>query len=180
MRRSFLLAMAALVALAFAGCAKKGALIEPGAGEGPSARTETVTEERSQQVASLSREDVSGKYIEDVSTSSKFDDIYFDFDEYSIKDGDKPTLNNLSSWLMKNDAKIIIEGHCDERGTDEYNLGLGDRRANAAKQYLVASGVSPSRIDIVSFGEEKPQCSEKTESCWSKNRRGHFVLLMPK
>lgn len=140
--------------------------------------TETVTEKEGQQMAQMPKEDVSGKYME--TNTAEFNDIYFDFDMYNIKDESKPTLRNLSSWLSDRNAKVIIEGHCDDRGTDEYNLGLGDRRANSTKQYLVAAGVSPNKIETISYGEERPQCSEKNESCWSKNRRAHFVILLPK
>jgi len=141
--------------------------------------TENVTEDQ-QQMAMMGKEDISGKYIEDSATSAQFNDIYFDFDMYSIREDAKPALKDLAAWLSGNNAKVIIEGHCDERGTTEYNLALGDRRANATKQYLTASGVSANKIETISYGEEKPQCEEKTESCWSKNRRAHFVVLLPK
>jgi len=75
------------------------------------------------------------------------------------------------------DAKILVEGHTDERGTNEYNLALGDRRANAVKDYLVSLGVSSSRIETISYGEEKPLCMGSDEECWQKNRRAHFVVM---
>lgn len=181
MRKVFLFVLLGLMAAFMtAGCAKKGALItEPGA-EGRAMRgTETVTEE-SPQIAKLGKEDITGKYIEDVAVSVEFEDIHFDFDRYNIRDDARPTLDNLSSYLAGKDAKVIIEGHCDERGTDEYNLALGDRRAQSTKQYLMASGVSPDRIETVSYGEEKPLCGEKNESCWFENRRAHFIILVPK
>lgn len=140
--------------------------------------TTTVTEDGKQRMEQMPKEDVSGKYIETQTT--EFNDIYFDFDMYNIKDESKSTLKDLSSWLSENNAKVIIEGHCDERGTDEYNLGLGDRRANSTKQYLVATGVSSNKIETISYGEERPQCTDKNESCWTKNRRAHFVILLPK
>jgi len=71
--------------------------------------------------------------------------------------------------------KVTVEGHCDERGSTEYNLGLGDRRANAVKQYIVSLGVAADRVNVVSFGKEKPFCMESNEACWQQNRRGHFV-----
>ncbi|MEK7851936.1 MAG: peptidoglycan-associated lipoprotein Pal [Deltaproteobacteria bacterium] len=105
------------------------------------------------------------------------EDIHFDFDKYDIKGKDRETLKLLSEWLLKNkDPKIQIEGHCDERGSNDYNLALGDRRAYSAKQYLVTLGVSESRINTVSYGEEKPLCAESGEDCWWKNRRGHFSI----
>jgi peptidoglycan-associated lipoprotein len=125
-------------------------------------------------------EDITGKYIEDTKLSANFDDVYFNFDKYNIREDAKPTLRDLASWLSQKDAKVIVEGHCDERGTDEYNLGLGDRRSNSTKQYLVASGVSSNKIETISYGEEKPLCTQKSEGCWSKNRRAHFIVLLPK
>ncbi len=107
-----------------------------------------------------------------------FKDIHFDFDKYDIRPDAKPVLERIATWLLKNQsAKVSIEGHCDERGTNEYNLALGDRRAKAARDYLVALGVSSNRIEVISYGEEKPLCTEKTEECWAKNRRAHFVVL---
>ncbi len=105
-------------------------------------------------------------------------DIHFDFDMYDVRDEDKPVLRAIADWMVKNgSATLMIEGHCDERGTNEYNLGLGDRRAKAVKDYLVALGVSASRLQTVSYGEERPLCTESTEECWAKNRRAHFVVL---
>jgi peptidoglycan-associated lipoprotein len=107
-----------------------------------------------------------------------FKDIHFDFDRYSIEDADRGLLKSIAAWMRKNtSAKLTIEGHCDDRGTNEYNLALGDRRAKAVKDYLVSLGVPSSRIDTISFGEEKPLCTEQTEECWAKNRRAHFVVL---
>ena len=108
---------------------------------------------------------------------TKFRDIYFDYDKYTIEDNAKPLLKQLSATLLKNQKiKVLIEGHCDERGTAEYNIALGDRRANAARQYLSALGILPSRIQIISYGKEKPICTESNAKCWAKNRRDHFVF----
>ncbi len=107
-----------------------------------------------------------------------FQDVLFDFDKYSINDQYKPGLKSAASWMLKHsEAKLSVEGHCDERGTNEYNLALGDRRAKAVKDYLVSLGVSSAKIDSVSFGEEKPLCAEHTEECWTKNRRAHLVVI---
>ncbi len=107
-----------------------------------------------------------------------FRDVSFDYDKYDIMDEFKPALKSLSSYMINNaDMKLSIEGHCDDRGTNEYNLALGDRRAKAVKDYLVSLGVPSSRIDTLSYGEEKPLCTEQTEECWAKNRRAHFVVL---
>jgi peptidoglycan-associated lipoprotein len=74
-------------------------------------------------------------------------------------------------------ARLSIEGHCDERGTNEYNLALGDRRAKAVKDYLTSLGVASGRMDVISYGEERPACTDQSEACWAKNRRAHFVVL---
>lgn len=101
-------------------------------------------------------------------------DVYFDFDRYDIKNAAKPVLREMATWLTDSDATVLIEGHCDDRGTNEYNLALGDRRASSVKSFLISSGVPARKIETVSFGEEKPVCSEETEDCWSKNRRAYL------
>jgi peptidoglycan-associated lipoprotein len=103
--------------------------------------------------------------------------IYFDFDKSVIRPGDAKILDASAAWLKQNSNQLLlIEGHCDERGTNEYNLALGDRRAKAAMNYLVAQGISADRMTIVSYGEERPVCSEHTEACWAKNRRDQFMV----
>jgi peptidoglycan-associated lipoprotein len=105
-------------------------------------------------------------------------DIHFDFDKYDIRRGDAEILKANAALLMQYPkVKIQAEGHCDERGTNEYNLALGERRANAAKKYLISLGVSSDRISVISYGEEKPADAGHNEEAWSKNRRGHFVIL---
>jgi peptidoglycan-associated lipoprotein len=104
-------------------------------------------------------------------------DIYFDFDKYEIRAGDAKMLDANAAWLKSNpDHLVLIEGHCDERGTNEYNLALGERRAKSTMNYLVAQGVQANRITIISYGEERPVCTEHTEECWAKNRRAHFLV----
>ncbi len=105
-------------------------------------------------------------------------DVLFDFDRYDIRDDAKPVLKELAATLLNNrNIKIIIEGHADNRGTNEYNFGLGDRRANSVREYLIVFGISSGRIETISYGEERPVCNEQTEECWAKNRRAHFVLI---
>jgi peptidoglycan-associated lipoprotein len=109
--------------------------------------------------------------------SPNLKDIHFDFDKYDIRPGDAKILDANAAWLKQNaNTLVLIEGHCDERGTNEYNLALGERRAKAAMNYLVAQGVQANRITIISYGEERPVCTEKTEECWAKNRRAHFLV----
>jgi peptidoglycan-associated lipoprotein len=104
-------------------------------------------------------------------------EVYFDFDKYDIRPEDAKTLDANATWLKSNgDNLVLIEGHCDERGTNEYNLALGERRAKATMNYLVSQGIQANRITIISYGEERPVCTEKTEACWAKNRRANFLV----
>ncbi len=104
--------------------------------------------------------------------------VYFDFDRSFIKDDAKAVLRANAAWLKAHPkATTKIEGNCDERGTKEYNQALGQRRAASAKKYLTDLGISGKRISLISFGKEKPVCSESTEACWQKNRRDDFVVL---
>ena len=104
-------------------------------------------------------------------------DIHFDFDRYDIRPGDAKILDANAAWLKAHrDDLILIEGHCDERGTSEYNVALGERRAKAAMSYLAGQGVQTSRISLISYGKERPGCTEHNEACWARNRRVHFLV----
>ncbi len=101
------------------------------------------------------------------------DTVHFAYNEYNIEDNDKATLQRQATWLAKYPSvRVTVEGDCDERGTREYNLALGARRANAVKEYLVSLGISAARVDTISYGKEHPVCSESTEDCYAQNRRG--------
>lgn len=103
-------------------------------------------------------------------------DAYFDYDKADIRADARDALGKTADFLRKYpQIKVTIEGHCDERGSTEYNLALGDRRASAVKQYLVSLGISADRMNTISYGKEKPFCSDHDETCWQQNRRGHFV-----
>jgi peptidoglycan-associated lipoprotein len=103
-------------------------------------------------------------------------DIYFDYDRYDLRPGDQATIAANAAFLKAHASiRFTIEGHCDERGSTEYNLALGDNRANAARDALVKAGVPASQIKTVSYGKEKPFCMEHDESCWQQNRRAHFA-----
>jgi peptidoglycan-associated lipoprotein len=102
--------------------------------------------------------------------------IYFDFDKYDVRPNDAKILDGNAAWLKTNaDNLVLIEGNCDERGTAEYNLALGEKRAKAAMNYLVAQGIQANRVTIISYGKERPVCAEKTEACWAQNRRDNFL-----
>lgn len=133
---------------------------------------EKITEQR---LAKIESEE---EIIQAKEESGRFSDINFDFDKYDIRPDAKSVLEEVASWMLKNTAaKLLIEGHCDERGTNEYNLALGDRRGKAARDYLIALGVASNRIEMISYGEEKPFCTDQTEECWAKNRRAHFIIV---
>jgi peptidoglycan-associated lipoprotein len=104
-------------------------------------------------------------------------DAYFDYDKADIRADAKDALAQTAQFLRSNaDVKVVIEGHADERGSTEYNLALGDRRAAAAKQFLVSLGLTADRMETVSYGKERPFCSASNDECWQQNRRAHFVL----
>ena len=104
-------------------------------------------------------------------------DVHFDFDRYTIRSQDRAALDANARWLKSNaGALLLIEGHADERGTNEYNLALGERRAKATRDQLAERGIPTSRVTILTYGEERPLCTERTEGCWAKNRRAHFLV----
>lgn len=104
-------------------------------------------------------------------------DINFDFDRYDLRPDAREILKGHAAWLKANpQSRVEVEGHCDERGTSEYNLALGAKRAESAKRYLIDLGISPSTLSTISYGEELPLCREQNEACWAKNRRAHFVV----
>jgi peptidoglycan-associated lipoprotein len=141
----------------------------------PSSSSEAFEEQETPQVIAESELETS----EDKAKGKiALNPIYFDFNNYTLRPEDMTTLAKTAAWLSKNTtAKIRIEGNCDERGTSEYNLALGDRRANSAKEYLIKLGVRPSRLETVSWGEEKPLDPSHNEEAWAKNRRDDFIVV---
>jgi peptidoglycan-associated lipoprotein len=126
-------------------------------------------ERRAAEMAAMSEEERRRAFEEE--------DIHFDFDKYVLTPQAMLILDDKAAWLREHsDVRVLIEGHCDNRGSNEYNLALGDRRANSARDYLVRSGVQPSRFTTISYGEERPLCTQNTEPCWARNRRDHFVI----
>jgi peptidoglycan-associated lipoprotein len=104
-------------------------------------------------------------------------DAYFDYDKADIRADARDALARTAEFLRGYpQVKVVVEGHCDERGSTEYNLALGDRRAQAVRQFLISLGISADRMETVSLGKEKPFCMQSNEECWQQNRRGHFVL----
>jgi peptidoglycan-associated lipoprotein len=184
------------VGLLLTGCPKKTVVKEEPSmrkAEEPVAEREKAAKLAAEQEAARIREEEAKKAKEfekslvakkepgiagEVFESRLLKDIHFDFDKYDILPEDAQILKENAALLSKYpQVKIQVEGHCDERGTNEYNLALGERRANAAKKYLVSLGISTDRISSISYGEEKPLDTGHDEEAWAKNRRGHFVIL---
>jgi peptidoglycan-associated lipoprotein len=175
---ALVLSVAALVAV---GCAKKQTVKAEGASgavsapapvkEAPAAPVAAVPAEQPAPVAAAPGIAVTEEKL------SRFDDVRFDFDKSEVKEDGRKTCQVVADYLKKHPkAKLQIEGHCDERGTAEYNMALGERRATAVTTYLVSLGVSKAGLSTVSFGKEKPLDPGHGEEAWAKNRRAHFVL----
>ena len=150
-------------------------------------QVKTDLETAEQQKAAQKKSDVVSEPIYPVETADRippsekslidFKDVLFDYDKYDIRTDGRAVLDSIAPWLNKNkETKVLIEGHCDERGTNEYNLALGEKRAAAAKAYLISQGISSARLSTISYGEEKPVCLEQNENCFQRNRRAHFVV----
>jgi peptidoglycan-associated lipoprotein len=115
--------------------------------------------------------------LEEINAQKPLDVVYFDYDKADLTESARAALQKNAEWMRKWSAtRVTVEGHADSRGTTEYNLALGERRAAAARDYLVSLGISTERIAIVSKGEEEPTCRDEVESCWSLNRRGFFIV----
>ena len=125
----------------------------------------------------LGRGDVLADDIAALNRRGYLKDAFFDYDQATLRSDARDALSADAGWLKKYPStKILIEGHCDERGTEEYNLALGDRRAAAVREYLASLGVNGARVSTVSYGKERPFCSQETESCFQENRRGHMLI----
>ncbi|HYA32112.1 MAG TPA: peptidoglycan-associated lipoprotein Pal [Thermodesulfovibrionales bacterium] len=179
--------LAAFIGFAVWGCAEQKAVTPPPQSQEMQPQQSQEDMERSRKGSERITEEPMAK-IESrelpsamAEISGMFKDILFDYDKYDLREDGKQTLKTVSDYLRKNTShKVLIEGHCDERGTSEYNLALGDKRAKSAKDYLVSLGVPSARVDTLSYGKEKPACAEHTEECWAMNRRDHFVVLKGK
>ncbi|HEV2177413.1 MAG TPA: peptidoglycan-associated lipoprotein Pal [Terriglobia bacterium] len=141
---------------------------------GSTSCTARVTVTAAAQSPSVSEENLPGGAA---SLAAELQDIFFDYDAADLRPDAQTTLTADAAALKAHgDAKVTVEGHCDQRGSEEYNLGLGQRRADAAKNFLVTLGVAEDRINTISYGKDRLSCTEDDESCWAKNRRDHFVL----
>jgi peptidoglycan-associated lipoprotein len=168
-----------LVILFTASCKPKAKTAPPPPPAKEQPKVEKVEEAPAVKKPEMTEEEIfMSKSLEAINLAAPLKIIYFDYDRYAIRDDAKPVLEANSAWLKKfSSAKILVEGHCDERGTEEYNLALGEKRAQGTMDYLVSLGVSPQRIKIISYGKSQPLDSGHTEMAWQKNRRAQFLII---
>jgi len=180
-KRIFILVFVCCLAVMFtSNCkpkAKTAPTPPPPAKEQP--KVEKVDEAPAVKKPEMTEEEIfMSKSLEEINLAAPLKMIYFDYDQYFIRDDAKPVLEGNAGWLRKfSGAKILVEGHCDERGTEEYNLALGEKRAKGTYDYLVSLGISPERIKIISYGKSQPLDSGHTEMSWQRNRRAQFLVI---
>ena len=191
--RGVLLVPAALMFLVVSGCAKQPATMPataapaPGASSGSTAGSRPAAAQSGMDAGGSGAAATAGSAAgsataarplpRDFTANAAIKDINFDFDKYDVRPVDTKVLDANAAWLKSNPRSLLlIEGHADERGTPEYNLALGERRAKAAMGYLVALGIQANRISIISYGQEQGLCKEHSEACWARNRRDHFLV----
>ena len=147
-------------------------------GDGGSAdATARVTVNAAQMAVAVPQDSSASTMTADEQFKANVQDIFFDYDSYEVTGANQGSLSKAAAYLASNpNIKILIGGYCDERGSNEYNITLGQSRANSVKQALVQAGVGGDRIRVVSFGKEKPFCTESTEECWQQNRRAGFTI----
>ena len=163
---------------------------QSGSGAGLSGFSRNPSEERlgkGSEIASLSSSSMSSRQRAELSREEKaaieagLQDVFFGYDQWTLSDDGMEALNRDGQWLKAHPGAVMkVEGHCDERGTTDYNVVLGDKRAKAARSYLIESGVSSKQVAIVSYGKERPFCTDHAESCYQQNRRGHVLLNVKK
>jgi peptidoglycan-associated lipoprotein len=151
----------------------------PAAVEDDAEKAKKMVRIREQELREKALREEEARRQKETSEKARFEseDIHFEFDQYILSDTDRQNLNKKAQWLKDfPSAKVLIEGNCDERGSAEYNLALGQKRADAAMNYLTSLGINANRITTISYGKEKPLDPRSTEEAWAKNRRAHFVL----
>jgi len=169
------IALASVIAIAAAGCHKK---VPAAAPVTPPRPTPPPPPTPVPAPRPLSDEEIfARKSVDQFNAERPLDDVFFDLDKSEIREDATSALQKDADWLKKfTSTQITLEGHCDSRGSAEYNLGLGARRSGAAKDYLLSLGIPAGRVTAISKGKEQPFCSDENESCWQQNRRGHFVI----
>lgn len=183
-KRFYLILAVFLMAGVFAftsGCAKKETVVESSAPPQTEMKQEAAEPPKPEEVKpapeAVKPVTEGEQKMAAAETAKSLEDIHFDYDMDVLRPEDRTILNAHANWLQKNaDYQVTVEGNCDERGTDEYNLALGQRRADNAKKYLIETGVDGQRITTISYGKERPVDPEHNEAAWAKNRNDHFVL----
>ncbi len=180
MKKLLILSLAVILVFSFSvSCKKKPKEVPP---PPPQAKEQPKVEKVEQppvQQPQLSEEDIFlQKSLEQINKEKPLANVYFDYDKATIRDDGKTVLETNAAWLKRfKTVKILIEGHCDERGTEEYNLALGEKRAKAAQDYLTTLGISADRMKIISYGKSQPVDPGHNESAWQKNRRDQFMII---
>ena len=178
--RLILLSLTGVLLAVVAGCKKNPPTTTAKEAPPPAVATQPTPPEPSSPAAPPAPKVEGNVLAEDISTLNSrgyLKDAFFDFDKADLRDDARAALSADAQWLKRyGSIQVLVEGHCDERGTEEYNLSLGQRRASAAKEYLVSLGIEAGRINTVSYGKTRPFCGDSNESCWQQNRRGHFVI----
>jgi peptidoglycan-associated lipoprotein len=188
---ALMLVLALLVTVSVTSCAKKKISSEPATTTAEEearrraeeeARQKELERQRALKEEDLSDESLSEKYADQRTPSAREtfenEDVYFEFDSIRLTPQAQEILTQKANWLRANpEATVTIEGHCDNRGTTEYNLALGEGRAQSAREFLADLGIKPSRMNTISYGEERPIDSGQTEEAWARNRRAHFVII---
>jgi peptidoglycan-associated lipoprotein len=176
-RGSLILFVAAATAALLAACAKKPPTTTEAAKPASSAREETRVAGPPSTAPSSHEPDILSEDLQRLNAHGYLQDAYFDYDKAELRGDARNALAKDAEWLKKYPSlQLLIEGHCDERGTEEYNLALGDRRANATREYLASLGVPDAKVRTVSYGKDRPFCSSETDQCWQENRRAHFLI----
>ena len=184
-RSAGLLTFCVVIAIGAASCAKKAPEVPPPAPPPPAAPAAPPAPPAPPPPAPppaapkpLTEEEIfAGKSLDQLNAERPLGDVYFDLDESTIRDDGRSFLQKNAEWMKRwSSTRVTVEGHADERGSAEYNLALGERRASAVRDYLVSLGIGADRISIVTKGKEAPFCTESNETCWQQNRRGHFII----
>jgi len=182
----FALALMALVIFSFSACTKSKISSEPSSSVSAEEEARQRAEEEARQKA-LREENLREEALGEQQTQERMesersmfenDDIFFEFDSIRLTPEAQEILTQKAAWLRQNSgARVTIEGHCDDRGTNEYNLALGEGRAQSAREFLVDLGIKESRLNAISYGEERPIAKSQDEETWARNRRAHFVII---
>jgi len=167
-----------LVFTFFTGCKKKVKKVPPPPQVKEQPKVEKVEEPVVMEPVLSEEEILMSKSLEQINKEQPLAMIYFDYDKYFVREDAKPVLEGNAAWMKKfRTVKVLVEGHCDERGTEEYNLALGEKRAKSAMDYMASLGVSADRMKILSYGKSQPLVTGHDEATWQKNRRAQFTII---